>query len=249
MSQTGHQANYSTNAWERVRAEVFSSVLEKHANTDSSIVDYACDDAYLTSVLAEKLHTRRVIGIDLSLTPERQAQRQSQFPNLSFVSDQRNLNGEPFDILTLFGALEHFSDDAATLRQLVYDPALLKPEALVMVSVPAYPQLYGHHDVSLRHYRRYTRKSLKEVLTNASLKIIDEGTLFHSLIVPRVVMNALSPLDINAYSNATYGNQWSATPKIDKALEVLWSLEASIFSKIPVDGLTIWALCRKIAPT
>ena len=37
---------------------------------------------------------------------------------------------------------------------------LLAPGGVAVISVPAYPWLFGHHDVQLGHHRRYTRGGL-----------------------------------------------------------------------------------------
>jgi len=42
---------------------------------------------------------------------------------------------------------------------------LLKPDGVAIISVPAYQWLFGHHDVELGHFRRYTRRSLLALFT------------------------------------------------------------------------------------
>jgi hypothetical protein len=56
--------------------------------------------------------------------------------------------------------LEHIEHDAAAV-QVVH--SLLVPGAVAVISVPAYQWLFGHHDVQLGHYRRYTRGGLREL--------------------------------------------------------------------------------------
>jgi len=64
------------------------------------------------------------------------------------------------DFLVMHDVLEHIEDDAAAV-QVVH--SLLAPGATAVISVPAFQWLFGHHDVQLGHYRRYTRGSLLEL--------------------------------------------------------------------------------------
>jgi SAM-dependent methyltransferase len=68
-----------------------------------------------------------------------------------------DLDVPPTDAIVMHDVLEHIEDDAAAVRA-VYD--LLVPGGVAVISVPAYQWLFGHHDVQLGHYRRYTRRSL-----------------------------------------------------------------------------------------
>jgi 2-polyprenyl-3-methyl-5-hydroxy-6-metoxy-1,4-benzoquinol methylase len=74
-----------------------------------------------------------------------------------------DLDSEPADYVVMHDVLEHIEDDATAARAL-HD--LLRPGGIAVVSVPAYQWLFGHHDVQLGHYRRYTRRSLLAVLRN-----------------------------------------------------------------------------------
>ncbi len=71
------------------------------------------------------------------------------------------LDCEPADIIVMHDVLEHIEDDAAAVAKL---HGLLRPGGVAVISVPAYPWLFGHHDVQLGHFRRYTRRSLLRVL-------------------------------------------------------------------------------------
>jgi len=61
------------------------------------------------------------------------------------------------DFIVMHDVLEHIEDDRAAVTAVL---SLLKPGGVAVISVPAYQWLYGHHDVQLGHYRRYTRRSL-----------------------------------------------------------------------------------------
>jgi SAM-dependent methyltransferase len=80
---------------------------------------------------------------------------------------------EPAAYLVMHDVLEHIEDDRAAVAA-VHD--LLEPGGTAIISVPAYQWLFGVHDVRLGHFRRYTRRSLVEVL-GARLEI--EATRYY----------------------------------------------------------------------
>ena len=62
-----------------------------------------------------------------------------------------------FDFATSLDVIEHLDDDVAGLREL---RRVVRPGGSVVVTVPAYPGLFGPHDVANEHRRRYLRRTL-----------------------------------------------------------------------------------------
>ncbi len=76
--------------------------------------------------------------------------------------------GQTFDLIAMLDVLEHIEDDLASLQELAH---CLSQRGHVLVTVPAYPWLWSGHDVMHHHRRRYTAKSLKNVMAEAGLEI------------------------------------------------------------------------------
>jgi SAM-dependent methyltransferase len=74
---------------------------------------------------------------------------------------QLPLADDSVDVLTALDVIEHVQDDRAALGEFV---RVVRPGGLVVITVPALMALWSDWDVSLRHFRRYTRKSLLEVI-------------------------------------------------------------------------------------
>jgi 2-polyprenyl-3-methyl-5-hydroxy-6-metoxy-1,4-benzoquinol methylase len=66
------------------------------------------------------------------------------------------------DVIVIHDVLEHIENDRAVLERL---RRLLVGDGLLVISVPALPSLFGFHDDQLGHYRRYTRRTLRRVLS------------------------------------------------------------------------------------
>jgi len=65
------------------------------------------------------------------------------------------------DVIVMHDVLEHIEDDHAAVDRLF---ELTKPSGALLLSVPALPSLWGYHDEQLGHFRRYTRRTLRDVL-------------------------------------------------------------------------------------
>ena len=94
-----------------------------------------------------------IIKIDLS-DPD------FEFNNLSSKSS--------FDSIFLLNVLEHIEDDNRAVRNCIY---LLKPGGTLLILVPSYSLLFSKMDVLLGHFRRYTKRSISDVLKKNGMLI------------------------------------------------------------------------------
>lgn len=76
---------------------------------------------------------------------------QKQYPHLF----------QKFDTLFALNVLEHIEDDSNAIKNA---QKLLKPGGRIIFLVPAYPSLFCRFDRELGHFRRYTRRTLKNLL-------------------------------------------------------------------------------------
>lgn len=65
------------------------------------------------------------------------------------------------DVLTALDVIEHVEHDRAAVRDFA---RVVRPGGLVVITVPALMLLWSDWDLVLHHYRRYTRKSLLEIV-------------------------------------------------------------------------------------
>lgn len=73
-----------------------------------------------------------------------------------------------FDAIISLNVLEHVARDDQAVRQLV---RLLRPGGALLTYVPACPAAFGPMDTALGHHRRYTRRSLARLMTQAGLRV------------------------------------------------------------------------------
>jgi 2-polyprenyl-3-methyl-5-hydroxy-6-metoxy-1,4-benzoquinol methylase len=92
---------------------------------------------------------------------------------------QRLSSYESMDVVTLLDVLEHQQADRAFVADLV---ERMRPGAILVLTVPALPSLWSAWDVGLGHYRRYTRSSLRRVLSASSGRVEEICYLFPELV-------------------------------------------------------------------
>jgi SAM-dependent methyltransferase len=87
---------------------------------------------------------------------------------LRTVSDTSQLPSASFDYAYSLNVLEHIRDDVAALREV---RRVLRPGALLLIYVPAFPLLYTSMDAKVGHVRRYRRETLAHGVTAAGFAI------------------------------------------------------------------------------
>lgn len=170
--------------WFVARRRVIMTWLERSLRATGKttqslrLLDYGCgtgQNLLLFSELGE------AYGVDAA--PEAVAYcRKRGLRNVLQLSSLENVKqlGGAFDVITLLDVLEHLPDDALALQQV---RRLLKPDGLVVLTVPMFEWLWSGEDVVSQHYRRYTLPSLTQAADAADFTISDRS-YFNSLLLP-----------------------------------------------------------------
>ncbi|HEX6573333.1 MAG TPA: class I SAM-dependent methyltransferase [Gemmatimonadaceae bacterium] len=94
---------------------------------------------------------------------------ESRFKNNERVETKKGYLSEFYrdlkaDAIVAVNVLEHVEDHEAFLREA---HAAINPGGSLLLFVPALPAIYGTLDKAFEHHRRYTRRSLREVISKA----------------------------------------------------------------------------------
>jgi len=92
-----------------------------------------------------------------------------------------------FDVVVAFDVLEHVKDDAKMVSEI---QRVLKPGGKFIFTVPAFNFLYSEHDRKLKHFRRYSKSNIKNILKK--LKRVKLGYWFFMLFIPAALTRLLS---------------------------------------------------------
>lgn len=74
-----------------------------------------------------------------------------------------------FDTIISTNVLEHIENDGKAIRDIT---STMHIDSVLITLVPAHPFLYGSLDEKIGHYRRYTKKSLRNILERNGQKVL-----------------------------------------------------------------------------
>lgn len=87
-----------------------------------------------------------------------------------------------------FDVLEHLENPSQLLAEI---HRILQPGGIFICSVPAYQWLYSDFDISIGHFRRYSRKSINKLIISSGLETQSITSLFGYLVVPAFILRRI----------------------------------------------------------
>jgi 2-polyprenyl-3-methyl-5-hydroxy-6-metoxy-1,4-benzoquinol methylase len=150
-----------------VYADTKYRILQKYLRGHGRlrILNVGCGSGELSLQLAALGH--QVTGIDIEpayiALAEKNAAKQAAAGDCTFstcaIEDFQSAAN--FDCVVSTDVLEHIEDDRTAFGRMMN---LVTPGGLVLLTVPAGSWLFGYHDEQLGHFRRYSKKSLRQLV-------------------------------------------------------------------------------------
>jgi len=225
----------STHWWYRARRDILASVVSRKVRLpqEARILEIGCGTGHNLAMLA---NFGSVDAIEIDETSAAIAVARLNKP----VSDARlpELNGIPkgaFDMVALLDVLEHIEDDQAALIAIA---ERLKPGGTILLTVPQHPWMWSGHDVANHHFRRYTKATLRQVVSKAGLKF-DLLTHFNSLLFP---LAAADRLVARVTKREGSDDALPAKP-VNALFETVFGFERHLVGRVPMSpGVSLLAL-------
>jgi SAM-dependent methyltransferase len=153
--------------WFAARNEVILSTMRNTMGplTGRRVLDVGCGTGFVAAALERA--GMEVWGVDMHLVSLKRARQRVRGPLFSSRSQVLPFFAD-FDSATLFDVIEHLDDDVSAVRQAA---AVLQPNGVVVVTVPAGPERWTRYDAVIGHKRRYDRQTLINVLQRAGLDV------------------------------------------------------------------------------
>lgn len=242
-------SNIKRHPWELARQKMLNFFITR-CKSRTTILDIGSGDAFLSSSIAERYPDSTVTAIDINYTIDLVKEFSDNKPgNLRLLNsigliDTKNKT----DIVILMDVLEHVEEPGLMLQEILNLPSIT-PNTTFIVTVPAYQLLFSQHDTALGHYKRYTNRTLTELLHSRSFKIENKGYCFNSLIMIRLLqllkqkISGTTTKQMNGIHNWTGGKLLTSfiTNLFWIEFKISWYL-ARIGIKIP--GLTCYSICK-----
>ncbi|MEO6807988.1 MAG: class I SAM-dependent methyltransferase [Isosphaeraceae bacterium] len=153
--------------WWQARARLTIALLEQQGvHPPARVLDAGCG----WGVTLERLEHQRyqVDGLDVSRQALERLDREGRtLIEADLTRDVPN-HVQPYDAVLALDVIEHLDDDQGALARLA---KLVAPGGILIVSVPALPDLFSEFDAIQGHRRRYTPETLRAAFEGTGLEI------------------------------------------------------------------------------
>src|SRR5262245_4165592 len=227
--------------WFRGRRAIIEAILRRELSTASRrILSVGCGPAdCLTWLLPFAGNHGKVVGLDIDPIHAKNTGSRIEFVVGSLVDAP--LAGDSFDVVLALDVLEHLDDDMAGLREAV---RLVRPEGLLLLTVPALPSLWGGQDVVSEHRRRYTKNSLVRLFKDAGMSDYDVG-YFNTLLFPLTAAVRLLRRSVGLGTRPRSDFEDNRPGLINDALAWVFGIESRLRNHLPMPiGVSLVATYR-----
>lgn len=148
-----------------------------------------------------------------------------------------------FDMVTAFDIIEHVEGDTKVVSEM---HRILRPGGVLMVNVPAHPALWGPHDVSLHHKRRYRKAQLGALFDPALWNRLRLTYAFASIFPPAAAIRTTRR--IFPQRGEPQADAKPTAPWLNQLLKGWHNIEAGVIDRVgsPM-GLSLVTIQRKRA--
>lgn len=164
----------------------------------------------------------------------------AKFEAFAGTFEQLNLPETSIRCIGMFDVLEHLENPKIVLRKI---KATLAAEGIFIASVPAHQWLFSDFDIRAGHFKRYSRKSIQQLIEESGFEVLAISQIFGFLVLPALVFRKIPHVMRlrRGEKGAKLGTK--ATNKFfDKIYRSILSAEARI--GVPM-GLSIIILAKK----
>ena len=229
--------------WHIVRYKIFLNFIKKHikSGTGYTMLDSGCGTGKMIDLLNS---FGKVYGLEMSSGAIKFCRQrnintivQGNAGNLPFMPNS-------FDLITTFDGIEHLEDDHAGIRD-YYE--ICKLGGIIVLAVPAYQFLWGEHDVVFKHYRRYTKKQLRNVVERNGFKI-ERVTYFNTLLLlPAIIFRYGKKLFSSAKKEITHDFAFTNLPIFRPFFYSIFSMEGTLLNFVDLPyGASIICVAKKV---
>jgi len=244
--------------WEHARLEVVKALVAEHVSViegEGTVLDIGCGDLFIIEDLARTFRHIRFIAVDSALTDS-----MCDEMNASLAKDGLNVHvfnhmdapfrdlQSPVVAVLLLDVLEHIENEGSFLSELS-NHSEITAKTRFLITVPAMQRLFCSHDVFLGHYRRYSRNRLLGLLQDNGFSIMQSGSFFISLLLPRFFQSMFEKICKVSPSNQGVA-RWQGKRWVDSLLIKALTTDFSwmrLLQKVGISapGLSIYCIATK----
>jgi SAM-dependent methyltransferase len=221
--------------WYRARRDILAGLIERRIRLpeEPRILEIGCGTGHNLVMLRR---FGRVDAIEIDPAARAIAGRRlghavmdAPLPSLDGVAERA------YDLIAILDVLEHVEEDVEALRSIA---RRLRPGGRILITVPAHPWMWSAHDEVNHHKRRYTRRTLREAIEAAGLKL-EMMSWFNSLLFP---LAAAARLAGRVTGKRDSDDKLPAAP-VNRLFEAVFGLERHAVGRLPLPpGVSLVAI-------
>jgi SAM-dependent methyltransferase len=173
------------NFWFRSRNKLILWALENYCSKFQTMLEIGCGTGYVLSGISQCFPRATLYGSEIFIAGLGFAS--ARLPSAKFMQmDAREIPYEnEFDVIGAFDVLEHIKEDETVLTQM---RSALKPEGLMLLTVPQHTWLWSPVDEYACHERRYSAIELHQKIEAAGFRIV-RSTSFVTTLLPAMMIS------------------------------------------------------------
>lgn len=209
----------ATNFWFRARNELILWALRAYKPNANTFLEVGCGTGFVLSGIAHAFPEMAISGSEIFLAGLSHAAK--RVPSAHFMQmDARQVPfADEFDAIGAFDVLEHIEEDETVLAQL---HRAMKPDGVLLLTVPQHPQLWSASDEYACHVRRYTRLEIEGKVVAAGFDLLRSTSFVTSLLPAMMISRFLQKRNTDAFDPA---GELKINAAVNKAFYGLMILE------------------------
>ncbi len=221
--------------WYRARRQVLEALIRRSADLspDARLLEVGCGTGHNLPMLERFGHVDAIeVDPAARAIAERRLGRAVSGAPLPELSDVPRSH---YDLIGAFDVIEHIDDDVAAVGALA---TCLKPGGKLILAVPAHQWMWSGHDELNHHKRRYSKRSLRKLITDSPLQLQSIG-YFNSLLFPLAVAARFA----GKLTGRGGGGETLPPKPLNWAFEQMFGVERYLAGRLPMPpGLSLFAV-------
>lgn len=214
-----------THWWYRARREILATLIARDIplRPGARLLEIGCGTGHNLQMLAR---FGEVDGIELD--PQARALASLRVGKPVGGSPLPRLEGVPdatYDLVAVLDVIEHVEEDRLSLETIARK---LRPGGKILITVPAHPWMWSAHDEVNHHKRRYTARSLRQVIAAAGLKT-ELLSPFNSLLFPLAAAARIA----GRIAGKKDSDDTMPPPALNKLFETVFGWERYALGRVP----------------
>ena len=224
--------------WFKVRRFFFSREIKKLINKNHEILDIGSSSGTNLRMLEEMGHTNYT-GLDFSDIAINACKKKGFKKIIKGDVCKLPFKSNSMDFIIASDIVEHIENDKLAVSEIF---RVLKKNSFAIITVPAFNFLWSKHDDSSMHKRRYTKKTLSNLIKETNFKI-EKIFYFNFLLFLPILLARLffKLLRLNIKNENKINNNF-----LNKIFISIFKIDVLLAEKVnPFFGVSIFSLIKK----